>query len=218
MNAPGATHPSADGFNLLPWRAHAIAQARRRRFAEWGAALLLGLACAAIPMGWQIVQQRRLDVARARIERSLAQLRAPLAEYSRLQRDATTRQQRSDTAAMQSRPLTRLLDLFDTLGAARTPGIALQQITHDAQETTLRATVDDEASADAWLAQLRTVRNAQGVSVPELKRVTPAPRANAPDAPASSARHATSAQENAPLQMTVHLLWQRATGSPPRER
>lgn len=223
MNAAQAC---SGGFNLLPWRARIITRARRQRLYEWGMALLLGLACAAPVAGWQAWQQRRLDAARADIEHSLAQLHAPLTEYSRLMRDEAAHRQRLETATLQARPLTHLLDLFDALGAARANGLALQRIVHTSRETVLHATVDDEASADAWLARLRTVRDAQGVSVPELKRVAPARHAapassasvnaagNASAAGTASTARAASAADGAnagaPLQMTVHVLWRAA--------
>jgi Tfp pilus assembly protein PilN len=237
INVPWPWDTKGSGFNLLPWRPRRVAQARGQRLHEWSAALLLGLACAALPVGWQMWQQRSLDAARAAIVRSLAQLHAPLAEYSRLQRDAAARHQRLETAARQLRPLTHLLDLLDMLDTARAPGIALQQITHNAHETVLQATVDDPSSTDAWLARLRAVRDAQGVSVPELKRLTQPPRAaraantsntsntsntfstsslssmpSTSDARAEArnsqaSRITDAANEDALLQMTVHVLW-----------
>ncbi|QGZ62522.1 PilN domain-containing protein [Paraburkholderia acidisoli] len=189
------------GFNLLPWRPHAIRRLRRLRALEWLAAALAGGVCALGVLGWQAFDRHAVDTQRAALERSLAQSRTPLAEAARLARESEARRAAEQLARQHARASTRFLALGEALARDVPPGVVLQQLTQSADETDLEASAADEAAAAAWLGSLRALPEVEAVSVRELKRGT---RASAPRAASQSAE---------PIRVAAHLVWKGAGGA-----
>ncbi len=153
------------GFNLLPYRQRNARRARRRCLLEW----LARRSSAARPCwrsaGWQAFERARLDAQRASIEREFAHLAVPLAEHARLLRDAEEQGKRAARAVSLSEPLTRLLDLLDTLSRVPADGVVLQQLRQHAHETELLATSNGPVASAVWLKQLSTIRGVKSSEV-----------------------------------------------------
>ncbi|PLZ01342.1 hypothetical protein CY652_16020 [Burkholderia sp. WAC0059] len=143
-----------------------------------------------MPIGGQAWQRRHLDEAREAVERSLADLRSPLAELHGLAREAHEHRVRAESAVLESRSLFHLLDFFDAMGRMRDDGVVLQQVVSRREEIRVQAVADSEDSVATWLARLRTVRTARGAALIELKR-----------GPAGADRRGVS------LQLAARVFW-----------
>jgi len=187
------------GFNLLPWRGREVRRLRRRRALEWLIAAFVGCACAAPVAGWRVWQRVQADAERRAVERSLAPLRAPLAEHRRLAREADERRRRAALARDRSEPLARLFRLLDGLAAAGVDGVSVDRVVHRARETELHANVGGEAATAAWLARLRALPDVDAVSVRELKRAT-----------------GNDGRQPGPLRLSAQLAWRGAVAGDTR--
>ena len=167
MSARGH-RPWIGGFNLLPYRRTNARRARRRCLIEWLVAALIGCAALLATVGWQAFERTRLDAQRVSSERVLAQLAAPLAEHARLSHEMDERGKRVTRALILSVPLTRLLDLLETLSGTHADGVILQQLRQRIHETELLATANDPVASAVWLKQLGTVRGVKGSEVTDL--------------------------------------------------
>jgi Tfp pilus assembly protein PilN len=169
---PGRHRPWIGGFNLLPYRRSNARRARRRCLIEWLIAAVVGCAALLGTMGWQAFERTQLDAQRASSERVLTQLNAPLAEHARLVHDADERGKRAIRAVALSRPLTRLLDLLDTLSNMPAEGVILQQLRQRVHETELLATSNNPVASAVWLKQLGAVRSVKSAEVTDLHPLT----------------------------------------------
>ncbi|CAG4916695.1 fimbrial assembly protein [Paraburkholderia saeva] len=164
------------GFNLLPYRERDRRLARRRCALEWSGAAVAGAVVALMLAGWYAYEGMRFDAQRASVERSLAQLAAPLAEHAALLHDAREREARDAQAVISSASLTHLLDLMAVLGEDDTPdsdGVVMQEIRHRPHETEFRAMAVNHVAPAAWLKRLTTVPGAEDVEMKELHRTLP---------------------------------------------
>ena len=156
------------GFNLLPYRQRNARLARRRRLLEWIAAVCAGCAAVVGLAGWQTVERARLEAQRGSIERSLAQLSAPLAEHAALLRARDEQRQNAARARRLSDPLTHLRDLFDALSFEPGDGVLLQQLRHREDETDLLASSRGHIASAEWLKRLSAIRGVRGAEVSDL--------------------------------------------------
>lgn len=182
------------GFNLLPYRRSNARRARRRCLIEWLVAALFGCAALLGTVGWQAFERARLDTQRTSSERVLAQLTAPLAEHARLSHDMDERGKRATRAVALARPLTRLLDLLDTLSGMPAEGAVLQQLRQRIHETELLATSNDPVASAVWLKQLSTVRGVISSEVTDLH-------------PLARAGHGAQAGGADALEFAARLRW-----------
>lgn len=182
------------GFNLLPYRQRDARLARRRCLLEWLSAAVLGCGAVLAVAGWQASERARLDAHRAASERELEHFAVPLAEQARLQHDAEEQGKRAARALALSAPLTRLLDLLDTLSSVPADGVVLQQLRQHAYETELLATSTDPVVSAIWLKQLSTIR---GVNRSEVVDLHPLARAG---------RDASSTGSG-PIEFAARLRW-----------
>jgi hypothetical protein len=118
------------GVNLLPHRQRAVRRERRRRLMEALTAVAVGCIAVLALAVWQTVHRVRLDGERASLERSFAQLAAPLAEHARRVRDVEDARTRAAHAATLSEPLVHLLELFDELSVESRERVVVQQLRH----------------------------------------------------------------------------------------
>ena len=190
---------AAGGFNLLPWRPREMQRLRRRRVVEWGAAALVGCACAAPLAGWETWQRSRVEARRLVVEASAAQLRAPFAEAQRLLGAAAAQRSAVQLARQRGTPLVRMLALLDALAGTGPAGVVLQQIVQHGDETEVQAVVANETITAAWLARLRAAPEVGTVSVRELKR-------------ASQSVHSRgqAASQAEPIRVIARVAWQGA--------
>ncbi|MGF7136918.1 Tfp pilus assembly protein PilN [Paraburkholderia sp. EB58] len=183
------------GFNLLPYRQRDARRARRRCLLEWSGAALVGCAAVLAVAGWQAFERARLDGQRVSSERELAHLAVPLAEQARLRHDAEEKGKRAARAVVLSEPLTRLLDLLDTLSRVPAEGVVLQQLKQHAHETELLATSTDPVASAMWLKQLSTIRGVKNSEVADLH-------------PLARAGREASAAGSGPVEFTARLRWE----------
>lgn len=189
---------AAGGFNLLPWRPREMQRLRRRRVVEWGAAALVGCACAAPLAGWETWQRSRVEARRLVVEASAAQLRTPFAEAQRLLGAAAAQRSAVQLARQRGAPLVQMLALLDTLAGTGPAGVVLQQIVQHGDETELQAVVANETVTAEWLARLRAAPEVGTVSVRELKR-------------ASQGAHSRGqASQAEPIRVIARVAWQGA--------
>ncbi|MFP6557720.1 hypothetical protein WJ542_05180 [Paraburkholderia sp. B3] len=190
------------GFNLLPWRQREMRRLLWRRMFEWCAAALLGCACVAPLVGWQLWTRGRADARREVVEQAVQRLRLPLAEAGRLASEAAAQHAAAELAQQHAKPLKRLMALFDGLASAGIAGVALQQVVQRGDEAELQAAAVDESTVAEWLGHLRALPEAAEVSVRELKRAPPA----------AGAKEATAGNE--PIHVMVRVVWQGAYSGP----
>jgi len=190
-----AGHPVwIGGFNLLPYRQRDARLARRCCLLEWLGAALIGCTAVLAVAGWQMFERSRLDAQRAASERELAALAVPLAELARLRHDAEEQGKRGARAVALSAPLTRLLDLLDTLSRVPADGVVLQQLRQHAHETELLATSTDPVASAVWLKQLSTIRGVKSSEVADLH-------------PLARTGHDASAIGSGPVEFAARLRW-----------
>jgi Tfp pilus assembly protein PilN len=132
--------------------------------------MVIGGVAVLVLAGWQAFDSARLDAERVSVGRSLAQLKAPLAEHSRLVREADDRRARAALSEALSAPLIPLLDLVGVLSDESTDGVVLLELRHRAHETELRGTAKDHSASAEWLKELAAVRGAKGSELGELHR------------------------------------------------
>jgi Tfp pilus assembly protein PilN len=163
------------GFNLLPHRQFAARRERRRRVIEVLAAVAAGCIAVLVLAAWQAAERVRLDAQRASLERSLAQLSAPLAEHRRLTRDTEDARTRAAHAEKRSAPLAHLLTLLDALSREPDEQVVLQQLREREHETELLASARDHAAPASWVKRLAAIRGVKDAEVKDLRRAaTPA--------------------------------------------
>jgi type IV pilus assembly protein PilN len=184
---------SAYGFNLLPHRQRDARLARRRRYAEWTSAVLCGCVAVALLVTWQTFERVRIDGERAAIEQRLAALAPPLAEQTRLVREARDERLRDERAATLSEPLTHLLDLLDALSSESSHAVVVRQLRQRGRDTELLAASSDHAASAAWLNRLAALKGVKDSDLSDVHRAT-----NATDV-------------STPFEIKAHLKWD---GSP----
>ncbi|WP_246641629.1 fimbrial assembly protein [Paraburkholderia edwinii] len=160
------------GFNLLPYRQFTARRERRRRIVEVFAALVAGCIAVLMLAAWQAVERVRLDAQRTSIERSLAQLSAPLAEHKRLARAAEEARTRAAHASTRAEPLVHLLALLDALSGESDDKIVLQQLRQREHETELLASARDHAAPASWVKRLAAIRGVKDAEVKDQRRAT----------------------------------------------
>jgi Tfp pilus assembly protein PilN len=185
------------GFNLLPHRQLTARRKRRRRLAEALAAVVLGCIAVLALAAWQTIDRVRLDAQRASVERSLAQLSVPLAEHTRLARNAEDARTRAARAATHSEPLVNLLVLLDALSRESDEQVAVQQLRYREHETELLATARDHAAPASWVQRLSAIRGVKDAEVKDLRRA------------ASPVRGALQ-NASGPIEFSARLYWDGA--------
>ncbi|WP_345812006.1 fimbrial assembly protein [Paraburkholderia sp. PREW-6R] len=217
------------GFNLLPYRQRNARRARRQRLLEWLGAVLAGCSAVLVFAGWQTWSSARLDAQRAVIERSLSQLRAPVAEHAALLKAADEERRAEALAKGLSEPLTHLRDLLEALSFEPGEGVVLQRLRQRNDATELLATSPGHAASAEWLKRLSAVRGVKDVEMNELHPVT-ARGAGAPNTFSGAAKSAaastvastttsaaarTSPAPAGSIEFGAHLRWRDPAQKPP---
>jgi len=151
--------------------------------------------CQQALVGWQAFETARLDVQRAAIEQSLAQLAMPLAEHATLLRAQDEQRKDAARAMSLSEPLTHLRDLLNALSFEPGDGVVVQQLRQREHETELLATSRGHIASAEWLKRLSAVRGVKEAEVSDLHRS--APRSGA----------VTAASVTGPIEFGAHLRW-----------
>ncbi|KVC64069.1 fimbrial protein [Burkholderia ubonensis] len=186
-----------DGFNLLPYRDRLARAMRRRRAAQCGAAILLGILGVGAWTGGAAWLRMRTDAERAVVEARLSRQQPQVDAAARAARMAAAAAQRDAQAAALAASYRRATELLALVARVRDDGIGLEALRMTASGAVLDARAASYRAAARWLDRLaREQQHAWRVDVDALKPT--------PAEPAGATRM--------PFRFSVQLRWH--DGSP----
>ncbi|VWB82403.1 fimbrial protein [Burkholderia pseudomultivorans] len=187
----GAAGYGLGGFNLLPYRERLAQALRRRRAAQCGAAILLGVLGVGLWTAGAAWRRTGLDAERARVEARLRRVQPQVDAATRAASAAAGVAQRDAQAAVLAAPYRRIAALLAMLARARDGAVRLDALHVTFSGATLDLHATNYRAAAQWLAGVARERQDWRIDVGSLK---PAPAAQA-DAAA------------APFRFSVQLRW-----------
>ncbi|NTZ07127.1 fimbrial protein [Burkholderia metallica] len=184
-------------FNLLPYRERLAQALRRRRAAQCGVAILLGVLGAGLWTGAAVLSRWRVDAERAGVEARLRQLQPQVAAATRDANAATAIAQRDAQAAALAAPYRRVAGLLATLKQVRADHIRLDALRMTSTGAALDARAASYRAAARWLAAMAREQRDWRIDIETLKPAS--------DGPASAA--------GMPFRFSVQLRWHDAMSS-----
>ncbi len=184
-------------FNLLPYRERLAQALRRRRVAQCGVAVLLGVLGAGLWTGAAGLSRWRVDAERASVETRLRQLQPQVAAATRAANAAAAVAQRDAQAAALAAPYRRVAGLLATLKQVRADHIRLDALRMTSTGAVLDARAASYRAAARWLAAMAREQRDWRIDIETLK-------------PASDAPAATAGM---PFRFSVQLRWHDAMSS-----
>ncbi|MBR8400728.1 fimbrial protein [Burkholderia cenocepacia] len=184
-------------FNLLPYRERLAQALRRRRVAQCGVAVLLGVLGAGLWTGTAGLSRWRVDAERASVETRLRQLQPQVAAATRAANAAAAVAQRDAQAAALAAPYRRVAGLLATLKQVRADHIRLDALRMTSTGAVLDARAASYRAAARWLAAMAREQRDWRIDIETLK-------------PASDAPAATAGM---PFRFSVQLRWHDAMSS-----
>ncbi|MPV57565.1 fimbrial protein [Burkholderia sp. HI2761] len=184
-------------FNLLPYRERLAQALRRRRVAQCGVAILLGVLGAGLWTGAAVLSRWRVDAERAGVEARLRQSQPQVAAATRAANAAATIERRDAQAAALAAPYRRVAGLLATLKHVRADHIRLDALRMTTTGAALDARAASYRAAARWLAAMAREQRDWRIDIETLKPVS--------DAPASAA--------GMPFRFSVQLRWHDAMSS-----
>ncbi|MBR8415182.1 fimbrial protein [Burkholderia cenocepacia] len=184
-------------FNLLPYRERLAQALRRRRVAQCGVAILLGVLGAGLWTGAAELSRWRVDAERASVETRLRQLQPEVAAATRAANAAAAVAQRDAQAAALAAPYRRVAGLLATLTQVRADHIRLDALRMTSTGAVLDARAASYRAAARWLAAMAREQRDWRIDIETLK-------------PASDAPAATAGM---PFRFSVQLRWHDAMSS-----
>ncbi|KVV28070.1 fimbrial protein [Burkholderia ubonensis] len=196
---PGASQKPAaafawldlDGFNLLPYRDRLARAMRRRRAAQCGAAILLGILGVGAWTGGAAWLRMRTDAERAVVEARLSRQQPRVDAAARAARMVAAAAQRDAQAAALAAPYRRATELLVLVARVRDDGIGLEALRMTASGAVLDARAASYRAAARWLDRIAREQHGWRVDVDALKP--------APAEPAGATRM--------PVRFSVQLRW-----------
>ncbi|MDR0240090.1 MAG: fimbrial protein [Burkholderia sp.] len=185
------------GFNLLPYRERLAHALRRRRAAQCGTAILLGVLGAALWTGAATWMRWRTDAARASVETRLRQLQPQVNAAARAADAAAVIARRDAQAAALAAPHGRVAGLLVTLVQVRDDGVRLDALRTTPGGAVLDVRATSYRAAARWLAGMAREQRDWRIDVDALT-------------PASSARVPLAGM---PFRFSVQLRWHDAMPS-----
>ncbi|RQS72236.1 fimbrial protein [Burkholderia sp. Bp8963] len=189
---------SLGGFNLLPYRDRVARAMRRRRAAQCGAAILLGVSGVGVWTGGAAWLRMRIDAERARVDARLLRQQPQVDVAVRAARSADAAAQRSGQAATLAAPYRQAVELLALLARVRDDEVRLEALRATASGAELDARAASYRAAARWFARLAHDSQRWRVDVDALKP--------APVDPAGAARM--------PFRFSVQLRWQDVAPRP----
>ncbi|KVO09231.1 fimbrial protein [Burkholderia ubonensis] len=180
-----------DGFNLLPYRDRLARAMRRRRAAQCGAAILLGILGVGAWTGGAAWLRMRTDAERAVVEARLSRQQPRVDAAARAARMVAAAAQRDAQAAALAAPYRRATELLVLAARVRDDGIGLEALRMTASGAVLDARAASYRAAARWLDRIAREQHAWRVDVDALKP--------APAEPAGATRM--------PFRFSVQLRW-----------
>ncbi|KVL09215.1 hypothetical protein [Burkholderia sp. MSMB1826] len=184
-------------FNLLPYRERLAQALRRRRAAQCGVAILLGMLGAGLWTGAAVLSRWRVDAERAGVEARLRQLQPQVAVATRAAHAAAAIAQREAQAAALAAPYRRVAGLLATLKQVRADHVRLDALRMTTTGAVLDARAASYRAAARWLAAMAREQRDWRIDIETLKPAS--------DAPASAA--------GMPFLFSVQLRWHDAMSS-----
>ncbi|WP_232443133.1 fimbrial protein [Burkholderia ubonensis] len=180
-----------DGFNLLPYRDRLARAMRRRRAAQCGAAILLGILGVGAWTGGAAWLRMRTDAERAVVEARLSRQQPRVDAAARAARMVAAAAQRDAQAAALAAPYRRATELLVLVARVRDDGIGLEALRMTASGAVLDARAASYRAAARWLDRIAREQHGWRVDVDALKP--------APAEPAGATRM--------PFRFSVQLRW-----------
>ncbi|HDR9873183.1 TPA: fimbrial protein [Burkholderia cenocepacia] len=184
-------------FNLLPYRERLAQALRRRRVAQCGVAMLLGVLGAGLWTGAALLSRWRVDAERASVETRLRQLQPQVAAATRAVDAAAAIARRDAQAAALAAPYRRMAGLLATLKQVRADRIRLDALRMTSTGAVLEARAESFRAAARWLAAMAREQRDWRIDIETLKPAS--------DAPAPTA--------GMPFRFSVQLRWHDPTAS-----
>ncbi|WP_321807753.1 fimbrial protein [Burkholderia sp. BCC1993] len=142
------------GFNLLPYRERLAQALRRRRAAQCGAAIVLGVLGACVWTGAATAWRWRVDAERTRVEARLRQLQPRIEAARRAAGVAADLARRDARAVVLAAPYRRVAGLLATLAQVRGDTVRLDALRTTASGAVLDARTTSYRAAARWLARI----------------------------------------------------------------
>lgn len=171
--------PSAESFNLLPYRHLYALRARRRCRSELAAAVLLGLMCATAVAAWHERGTKHLLEQRAALQQALDRLAPQLAESTRLAALQAARREREARLAAAAGQRQRLVDLLAASSRGAMLGIGLTDLRQHAGLATIQGQAVSHAALEQWIPLLGRLPGVDTVSIERLRGIESAATATA---------------------------------------
>ncbi|KWE52248.1 fimbrial protein [Burkholderia ubonensis] len=197
---PAATFAwlDVDGFNLLPYRDRLARAMRRRRAAQCGASILLGILGVGAWTGGAAWLRMRTDAERAVVDARLSRQQPQVDAAARVVRMAAAAAQRDARAAELAAPYRQATELLALAARVRDDGIGLEALRTTPSGAVLDARAASYQAAARWLDRIAREQHGWRVDVDALKPA-PAERADA---------------TRMPFRFSVQLRWH---DGPPRD-
>ncbi|MGK8204681.1 fimbrial protein [Burkholderia cenocepacia] len=170
--AAGTGRYGLGGFNLLPYRERLAQALRRRRAAQCGAAILLGVLGVGLWTAGAAWRRMGLDAERARLEAHLRRVQPQVDAAARAASAAAGAAQRDAQALVLAAPYWRLAALLATLPRVRDGAVRLEALHVTPSGATLDMHATNYRAAAQWLAGVARERQDWRIDVGSLK---PAP-------------------------------------------
>ncbi|WP_244130885.1 fimbrial protein [Burkholderia pyrrocinia] len=185
------------GFNLLPYRERLAQALRRRRAAQCGTAILLGVLGAVLWTGAAAWLRWRADAERASVETRLRQFQPQVQAATRAASAAAAAAQSGAQAAALAAPYRRVAALLATLAQVRDDAVRLDTLRTTPTGAELDARATSYRAAERWLAGMAREQRDWRIDIDALKPAS--------DTPVASA--------GMPFRFSVQLRWHDAMSS-----
>ncbi|MCA7980113.1 fimbrial protein [Burkholderia cepacia] len=192
-----ALHAEPGGFNLLPYRERLARALRRRRAAQCGTAVLLGVLGAGLWTGAASGARWRVDAERAIVEARLRQLQPQMGAATRAANAAAVVAQRDAQVAARAAPYRHVAGLLATLAQVHDGTVRLDALRTTSAGAVLDVRAVSYRAAARWLAGMAREQRGWRIDIDALKP--------APDAPVAAGGR--------PFRFSVQLRWHDAMPS-----
>ncbi|AXK64241.1 fimbrial protein [Burkholderia sp. IDO3] len=196
---PVAGPAALGGFNLLPYRERLAQALRRRRAAQCGAAIVLGILGAVLWTGAAAAWRSRVDAERASVDARARQWQPQVDAAKRAAGAAAELAQRDAQAAVLAAPYRRVAGLLATLAQVRDDTVRLDAVRTTSSGAVLDARAVSYRAAARWLARIATDERNGRIDIGELTSASAVPAAAA----------------GMPFRFSVQVRWQ--DGEPRRK-
>ncbi|MGS0895794.1 fimbrial protein [Burkholderia stagnalis] len=157
------------GFNLLPYRERLAQALRRRRAAQCGAAIMLGVLGAGLWTGGAAWRRSGMDAERARVDARLRQLQPRVASAKRAASAAAVVARRNAQAAALAEPYRRVDGLLAALARSNDGAVRLDALRVSSSGAVLDARATSYRAAARWLARIAREQQDWRIDVGALK-------------------------------------------------